>query len=249
MMITITNSKLDSFKPKWAHYPGFSLLFNNPGNSLEVKGNYSRLKTDSNIDFYRTIHDALDTIGGQQLTTTYLLALLPYESWHVTVFDGINAFKLSQVHEEIRPVAEEFINELPGSLTTPPKLIRDILGSDLLQHSGLSFSFDSLRVLNNKSLTLMLSLTEHSMSALKDLERMRQELHGTLFSAERQNGEYHPHVTLGYFANKEPAQLASAHRMEWENVFKEMLTGKTISFPSIGFYGYKDMATFITFPR
>ncbi|MCZ6679696.1 MAG: hypothetical protein O7E52_20900 [Candidatus Poribacteria bacterium] len=56
---------------------------------------------------------------------------------------------------------------------------------------------------------------------------------------------YDPHVSLGYFANKEHAELATPQIEKWTDAFKKETSGQTITSGSNSLYGFTDMATFL----
>lgn len=53
-------------------------------------------------------------------------------------------------------------------------------------------------------------------------------------------------MSLGYFANREAAQLAAPMLGAWESVFAEAMAGQILPFAHAGVYGFTDMATFFT---
>ena len=80
---------------------------------------------------------------------------------------------------------------------------------------------------------------------LKEIENHREELYEN-FPIKIKHSEYVPHVTLGYFANRESAQLATPLIADWENIFEEAARGLTITYHSISLYGFTDMITFFS---
>ena len=247
-MITITNSKLESFTPKWARFHGFSLLFDNPCASLRDDGKYATLVTDPHIDFYVAVKRALCNIGGTLLTNTYLFAPLPYNSYHVTVWDGINDSNLPDVPAKHQYDAATFIGGLPDSLISSTAFTQFIAASPLFQNQAtLTFRFNSLYIWGNNVLVATLRPIEECITAYDTLKSQRA-IHNDSFSSEFGTSaftEYCPHVSLGYFANQESAQLALGRLVEWQTAFSETMAQETISFPSFSLYGFTDMVTFM----
>ena len=247
-MITITNPKLESFTPQWARFHGFSLLFDNPGASLRDDNSHTTLVTDPQIEFYAALKQTLQSIGEPMLTNSYLFAPLPYPSYHVTVWDGINDSNLADVNPKHRHDATTLISGLPSSLASKNALTQFIAASSLLQNQApLTFSFDSLQMWGNKVLVATLCPTEESLAPFDTLKLQRAN-HSHSFAAEFGTAplaEYRPHVSLGYFANKELAETAINPLTAWQAAFSKSMAQKTISFSSLSLYGFTNMATFI----
>ena len=84
---------------------------------------------------------------------------------------------------------------------------------------------------------------QQSERLLKEIENHREELYKN-FPTNIKYSEYTPHVTLGYFANKESAQLATPLVSDWAKTFEEAVKDLTITYHSISLYGFTDMITF-----
>lgn len=223
-MITITNSKLESFTPKWARFHGFSILFDNPGENLRGEGNYSVLVANEEIGFYAGLSEALSAIGGTLLTNTYLFAPLPFDSYHVTVWDGINDSNLSDVEKQHQGDAASFINRLPHSIASKNIFYDFIAASPLLQEQEkIVFRFDTLYIWDKQVLVAALRPTEESIIQFNKLKTKRDAHNGAFAHKFRVSAfsDYCPHVSLGYFANQELAQLASTCLHEWRREFSE----------------------------
>lgn len=247
-MITITNSKLKSFVPKWARYHGFSVLFDNPEVSLHKDSEYATLVTHPKIDYYAKLGEALNNIGGTLLTNTYLFAPLPFDSYHVTAWDGINEGNLLDVHEIHQPSSTNFINTLPHSITSGTAVTDFVNASPLLQNpKELTFRFDTLYIWGNDVLVAALRPIEESINQFNEFKSKRTA-HNDIFTKEfgtSAHADYCPHISIGYFANQESAQLASVSLAEWRGEFSQIMAHKTIAFTSLRLYGFTDMATFV----
>jgi hypothetical protein len=53
-----------------------------------------------------------------------------------------------------------------------------------------------------------------------------------------------PHVTLGYYANRDRAGLSEPQLDRWARFIREEIGTLTITFNTIGLYGFTDMITF-----
>lgn len=93
-MFIITNPKVAGFVPEWAEFKGFSILFDNPGDRLLPLHENDSLKMLSNdvaseaSHFYKRLNEMLAQFP--EISRTYLLCPLPFHSYHVTLWDGVN---------------------------------------------------------------------------------------------------------------------------------------------------------------
>jgi len=254
-MITVTNDKVAGFEPRWAPYRGFSLLFDNPGHGVSPMGKgLLRLAcapgTDPDLHLYQGFVDCLDEIGRDLLIRTYLFCPLPPASYHVTAWDGLNDGNVQQVAPGHRPGLEEFLDGLPGTLLTHAAFTARAEGSPLVTGNAFAmrFTFKALRKWGNRVLVARLKAAdEDSERALARMVEERNHLcawFGERFGVQMRT-RYAPHVSLGYFANAECAELATPQIDRWTDLFREGVGGRTIAFNSISLYGFTDMVTFV----
>jgi hypothetical protein len=254
-VIVITNDKVAGFEPRWAPYRGFSLLFDNPGASVSPMGE-GLLKlacepdTDPDLHLYQGLVDCLDKIDCDLLIRTYLFCPLPPASYHVTAWDGLNDGNVQQVAPQHRPDLEKFLDGLPGTLLAHAKFTAPAEGSPLVTGNAFAmrFTFKTLIKWRNRVLVARLKAAdEDSERALARMVEERTRLcagYGERFGVQMRT-RYAPHVSLGYFANAECAELATPQIDRWTGLFQERVGGRTIAFNSISLYGFTDMATFV----
>lgn len=257
-MFTITHNKIAGFEPRWAPFTGFSLLFDNPGPSTSTTGDHLKIscpsEPDGPLDFYFRLEQAVDALDRDLLTRTYLFCPLPTSSYHVTAWDGINTDNVSHLHSNLRSDWRAFLQGIPRSLGTPPESMAIITESELAGRSPgtISFRFQKLSLWGNQTLVARLSPVDAaSKTNMKDLVTARTEL---CRAAKRKWGthtpeSYSPHVSLGYFANREHAQLASAHLSNWTERFRSKLEQPAISYDSLDVYAFTDMVSFFKIPK
>lgn len=252
-MLTITNTKVAGFTPRWAAFRGFSLLFDNPGRSLTRSGNRLDLACDvvhdGDLPFYRGLNSTMAMLDLNLLTNTYLFCPLPPSSYHVTVWDGGNDGNCAQVVAGERPHLETLLAGLPDSLLHPAAVTDIPLRSPLVTRRDWSIRFrlDSLMKWGNIVLVARLAPADDASAEMFEalveepsrLNAQYREAFGISAS-----DKYTPHVSLGYFANKEAAQLASPCLEEWNTIFLARLRGRTLDFHQASLYGFMDMATF-----
>ena len=255
-MIRITHKKIEGFKPVWAKFRGFSLLFDNPGNSLismdhnlaQICCSPSSSETDP-LELYWALEQSLEEIGGHLLTTNYLFCPLPSSSYHLTVLDGINDGNISNISVKYRPEIIKFIDRIPNSISRIfSSWAKPIQNSRLLTcvFPRITFRFYKLEIWDQQVLIARLIPQENLVKSLKLIELSRYDLAEILLKEFKIKSfpEYSPHISLGYFANQEDAQKAIPWLSNWNNNFARNLAGKTISFSTISLYAFTDMSTY-----
>lgn len=256
-MITITQDKVAGFEPRWATYPGFSLLFDNPGASTSRADDLLKVACSplagTELDFYFRLAKTIDDLDRSLLFTAYLFCPLPPASYHVTVWDGVNAGSVSSMRAELRPEWTAFLTDIPNSLHRPPQSMSVVASSALVRESfrDIKFQFDKLTIWGNQVLVTRLApADEESKERLRGLSTARATV---CDAASRHLGlasshSYSPHVSLGYFANREHGELAHAHVADWTDRFRQNLEGSTITYCSLDVFAFTDMANFYKLP-
>jgi hypothetical protein len=252
-MITITNPKVAGFVPQWAPFRGFSVLFDNSDASLVGAGSLKQLAGDVDGDpalgFYRALRDAITGLDLRVLRHTYLFCPLPSLSYHVTVWDGANDGSLNSGTPSQRQVFEHLIADLPQAFSQPHPLIQLVAESELVRRKdwNIQFCFNRLQLVGHTVLLAELAPADSEaelrmqelVSARRALSEATQALYG-ISPYER----FWPHVSLGYFANHELAQLAMPCVPLWDALFRERLANQRLTFSSASIYGFSDMVTF-----
>ena len=252
-MTLISNEKIACFEPVWAPYHGFSLLFDNPGNALEPMGNLKKVACDihgdSELSLYRALADAMETVGPAALMNTCLFCTLPYDSYHVTIWDGINDGNIIGVAASHRKELETYLQGFPESFATAAKVTETVNASKLAAGDdwNIGFRFEKLAIWSNRALVARLSPVDNSSAAM--LDRMLDERKilngkvGTLLDMNL-NKAFKPHVSLGYFADPDLADVCRKDLGGIEEIFTKKTAGLSIVFHSVALYGFTDMATF-----
>ena len=249
-MFSITNEKVAGFVPRWAGFRGFSILFDNPGDCLKSSGPFLHLacdvEGDAALGFYDALRGGLARLDPDLLTAAYLFCPLPPPSYHVTVWDGANDGNKSSVAPDQRPALDSLLAGLPDALAQPHVMTAPALASPLVRRQDwdIEFRFDCLMIWG--ALVARLAPTEASQEAYAEFVAERHRLNASYHEAFgiRASQNYTPHVSLGYFANREGAQTARPCLSEWNALFAERMQGLTVTFMRAGLYGFTDMATF-----
>lgn len=251
-MDRITNPKFlpdGRFRP----YPGFSLLFDNPGIDTRAPLGDHIWLTDRQTDvspcppFYARLRASLEALPLEQRRQEHLFLDLPLYSYHVTVWDGLNVENRTKVFWSCQPDLASFLLDLPDSLRTTPRFTALPESSPLVGVCDITFQFDRLTVFGNSVLVALLKPTAEYEPAYKQIEQRRIQLYEQF---QRELGLYEwrrgysPHISLGYLGNEQRGAAASSQVDRWTKAFAQALEGASIHLSSISLYGFLDMATF-----
>ncbi|MCO5212867.1 MAG: hypothetical protein M9936_24465 [Caldilinea sp.] len=255
-MTTVTNDKLQTagLSATWARWSGFSVLFDNPGASLLPIGDglarmNSRTGTEPALGFYTALEQTLATLDLPQMADEFAFCPLPSYSYHVTVWDGLNPGNIQTVAAPHRPALQACIDGMPAALHNLPDALSFLPASKLLSTGYGPLDFRFLELVNWSN-TAVLARVEAADAAsaerLAAITADRQALYvrmaESLGTAVRDG--YYPHVTLGYFANREQGELSRPHLAEWNARFAQRMAGLSLTFPSMALYGFSDMISF-----
>jgi hypothetical protein len=260
-MPTFENKKL---QVTWRPYHGFSLLFDNPGPVAQTLATQT-VKTGNTwqvmacniripgLELYSALDDSLNMIGSRVLKYDCHLYRLPTESYHVTVWDGVNNGNVARISSAHRPPFQSFLDALPDEICEfPSQPFYPTVGTSTLvtRKRRITFEFDRLTTFGGAAvLAARLKPVKASRTAFTNLKRSRTSLNNKFarrYGHKTAHSGYTPHVTLGYFSHKAAAAVVtSAQKNAWTSLFAMLARGKTITFESISLYGFTDMATFI----
>jgi len=241
----ITNEKVADLSPRWQQYPGFSLLFDNPGDSLKPSGSHQLLATSRSVPFYRRLYDAVAT---SRLSDIRAFCMLPFGSLHVTALDGLNAGNVGGAAPSIRERARDYITRLPHSLGERPSFVEPLRTSKLTGRSwALELKVEDLVVWSESVLAARLRPTSGGQPAFERFKRTRRALRHSY--ADRfgvaVRTPYVPHVTLGYFANRPAARRARRLFGDELNAIARAAYKERLPLSRVRLYAFTDMATFM----
>ena len=254
MAISITNQKVAGFIPLWSEFRGFSLLFDNPSDSLSLRGDGAaqvdcNVERDAELGLYKALADGLAQLGSSELLNNYLFCPLPVPSYHVTVWDGINDANVAYVVPERRQRCGELLQKLPHSL---PELaaFQEIAESPLLTTKDWGIRLKVKQIENWIGVSICAKLVpadDHSAESFNHLAACRNQLSEVFEQAfgVRPSSQFVPHITLGYFANQSIAYKIDHLLGRWNALHHEIAAELTLTFNTISLYGFTDMATFI----
>jgi len=241
----ITNNKVADLSPRWQRYSGFSLLFDNPGDSLKPSRPHQLLATSRSVPFYRRLYDAVAT---SRVSNISAFCILPFRSLHVTALDGINAGNVEDAVSAIRKRARNYIARLPSSLGEQPPFVEHLSRSRLTAWSWtLELKVEDLVIWSGSVLVARLRPAPGAQSAFERFRRTRQALSRSY--ADRfgvaARASYEPHVTLGYFANRPAAQQARRLFDDELDAIARAAREERLPLSRVRLYAFTDMATFM----
>ena len=230
--IAITNPKLAALDPRWAPFRGFSLLFENPADRA----------------FYDALQNGISRLASSDLVVSHLLCLLPPVSFHVTVWDGINDGNLGNVCPEYRDAWSRFLDTIPR-----PEFVGDLFSevrsSELVSRQDWKLALRCEQVENWSCVSMVARLVPNDAESKKTLAWLasaRNDLsmaHGARFGVYP-HPDFVPHVTLGYFANRDLASRSERAVAEWNEVLLARTSGLVLRFNRIAPSVFTDMASF-----
>jgi hypothetical protein len=251
-VVKITNSKLLP-DGRFRHFPGFSLLFDNPGIDAHAPlGDYVWL-TDDQKDappcpsFYGKLNTCLDNTLLMEPNSGHSFFDLPVHSYHVTVWDGLNVANRKKVYWAFQPDLADFLLDLPAALRVTSRFTARPESSPLVGPCDIAFQFDQLTIFGKSVLVALLKPADGYERAKEQIDQHRVQLYEEF---QRETGlygwrrKYGAHVSLGYFGDKKSARKAEDHKEDWTGKFAEEMDNEPIRFTSISLYGFVDMETF-----
>jgi hypothetical protein len=242
MAIEITQPKIASLAPEWRTFRGASILFGSLGPQVAD----STGATAGHL--FARLGNLVANLPADPWRTRYGFCPLPVDSYHMTLADLVHDGNVGKL---TGPVAAAFDGApLRPGREYPAELAAMVDQSGLLDAVAepLAFTVDTLVIMNRSALALTLHpvdnvLFRQLMLARERLALMLMQQLGIATQA------YIPHVTLGYFANKDVAgdavedveQLAGHFLREYDKSFYIFSTPQP--------YIFSDMACFSPLSR
>ncbi len=257
-MLTISAQKIAGFTPRWAPFPGFSLLFDTPGDCYRREGDLQVLTCDVSrdpaLEFYRRVYEGFAKFDLDRLLQTYLFCPLPPASYHVTAFDVANIADVPECRLEWRDPLRSLLGEVPsGSWQSENPILAPAVESSLARENwNIRLCYDKLNMFGRGGIALHLKAADEESSLT--LERFREAR--AVFSASYRERfgmgagpRVTPHVSIGYFANAEGGELALPRLADWDARLRECVGEEVLTFRTASLYAFTSMETFMRLPR
>lgn len=235
-------------------FPGFSLLFDPPdieANTLAMDEDLRKLVCSPEhpqLGLFRNLRETLEGIGLDRLAGDYGFLDLPFYSYHVTAWDGLNRWNQNEVEEEHREILERTLLKIPYGLDNDHPLLKLPRKSLLMRGEWpIGFKFRQLAILRGSVMIALLEAADEDSQELLDRlaeHRLLLYRHYRAQTGLQQWIDCMPHVTLGYFANETGGRSACEALSVWQQTFNEKLAGETLTFNDISLYGFTDMENF-----
>ena len=247
-MIKITQSKIAGLSPKWAPFPGFSFLFDNPSATFQAHEGIETLacdlSSDKDLEFYRRAEAGFRKLDPDRLLNDFGVCALPPASYHVTAFDVANVADRPRISPAALPELDFTLARLPSAEAFTQDILKSARGSEVDQGEwNLAFRYEDLC---HWGMGISIGLaplddTEFArfVEARANLSRTYRAGYG-IGASEK----FSPHVSLAYFMNPEGAEMARSQIADWDAVVRAAVGDQTIVFQSASLYGFTDMATF-----
>jgi hypothetical protein len=240
--LDITNAKVASLVPTWRRYHGVSVLFDNPG-TRPPRGVVPLVDIPVINPQLQRLYDGLAravTNLDEAWRNRHGLCLLPRHSYHVTVCDGPNQ------HSRVSCVSA-LLEGLPTSLDRLPRCLAVMTGARVLAvvpDNPVTLAVSEIVVWGHVLAARLLSVDSNSEGALDRIAAARVELTDDLWTELRLRTQWwRPHVSLGYFPNRDAAS-AAGEALPPACLGLPAALDTSITFASAAVYGFTDMASF-----
>jgi hypothetical protein len=245
-MISITQTKIAGLVARWAWFPGFSLLFDAPSLFYHRDEEVEALECDMADERLPGLFGcALAGLGRRDpeaMLRTYGFCPLPASSYHITAFDVVNVGDLGRCLDREREGIVAVLERLPRAEAFDAEILDAAREADLIAEP-LTFRFAELVQWGS---VLAVRLAPEDDEALGRFANKRAEL--SRHYAERYgvgaSSAFTPHLSLGYFMNKEGAASARGQIEEWNRTMADAIGDANVTFESVSLHGFTDMATF-----
>ena len=242
----MTNRKLVDLTPSWAHFPGWTVLFDNPGTSGRVDGDIELLECPTACSPAQRLFDQLEQWFLEELSVhlgSLGHAALPRSTYHVTLADGLNLGQLRGLPDQVAEAVEaDFASSIaaPRAWSEPPyaTAVRGLIGDlaspirfvlhkiDIRGHAVMAI-LRPARPEDESRVTTLAAARDHSLTQLGDAAGLER------------SGSWTPHITLGYLGDI--ADAPAARRIIDDSL---VFDSATIDFESASLYRFASMIDF-----
>jgi len=250
-VVTISQPKIAGFTPRWAPFPGFSLLFDSPSSAYRENSGLEHLTcsvaADSRLEFYRRARTSLEKLNLDRLLQTYLFCALPPESYHVTAFDVANLADLTRCKGDCLELMRELLTPpIDGDRFSHPILHTATMSALATRRWEISFRCKTVRIWGQVMVVELIPFGPGDEAKFSELMNLRLELNRAYLDGFGIGAgpKLTPHLSLGYFANGEGAELAAARLPAWNEAISASLTDLPLTFETISMHGFNTMAEF-----
>jgi hypothetical protein len=199
---------------------------------------------DPSLALFSLAAQGVSDLNLDRLLQTYGFCALPFSSYHVTAFDVVNRADLERCRAELRDPLKATLDDLLAAEAFEAELLVPAKSSELATRDwNLTFGYGALRNWGSVVAIELLPLEPDWFYEFLEVRSVLQQHYQDAYSVG--GGEFFtPHLSLGYFMNREGSELASGRMGDWNDRLRESIGSTTITFSTVSLYGFTDMATF-----
>lgn len=241
----LTQRKIADLRPLWSTFRGFSLMLEANPASASGPGDGPFANTPATRLVHNQIRAALDKAGQSSLMRELLLGLLPPATWHVTFADLLNEdYLLAVPHAGRREIAEALNDAQVGCL---PSLLREIgLQAGVNRAASVRLVYEGFSTLSGSVAALTFApASTADTTVLSELLAWRDDLLGQLEVIQGPaRRTWLPHLTLGYFINRDLAASQQSALTRLGTVLDSALDGCILEHDVVSLFAFRSMADF-----
>jgi len=247
MTYPIDNTKIETAEVRWRLFRGFTILMHDPAEANSQSRLWGNPHGDPRLAFYGGLSRACDRLFLHDYFFRYSLCLVPPETYHCTLADGIHPENIGQIADpDTRRSIQRFIDGLPSSLSggVPHPLIQNLYHDPGV--GPIRFRLRKLSLPKGKVLLARLEpADDDSRGCLARLLEVRNEMGRTLVSlGAGALDAWNPHITIGYCAVQSLGSELKPRLLEWEAAFREETLQLVIEYTTYRLAGFLDMQTY-----
>lgn len=153
------------------------------------------------------------------------------------------------ISDNYKYLAGNLLKNLTESLSENNEFFRNEKKSIIIDmEEEIEFKFEKLIKYGDAAIVANLKPFDYkSEIILEKIKKQREALiikYKETFGLQTSQLEYSPHISLGYFANKELGKLTDLIIEKWNEEFKNSLENYKITFKSNGIYVFNDMVSY-----
>ena len=251
------NSKIASYRAEWARFPGFSLLFDNPGGGYCETADGALLHCEPRAASQQALLAAIadwaeETLDGDAFWRLGICAT-PVSSYHVTAWDGLNPALEDRLIEPTLSAARHCFAEFPVASDAEALFQAQLAPIQANLASLLPIRFAAAGLRSTAGVGLVVDLmpadaeSRERLAAFQVCRRAHAEHLAARWGAAY-TSDLRPHLTVAYYAQSpqaaDQAQARDQALPRWSRALLECTQGLSLCVESLAFYAFTDMARF-----
>lgn len=240
--VSRTHPKVASTNPTvWQKFPGFSLLFDHGPDHHREHDGVAQLEIRGDLPLYDALAERIEEACRNEPAFSQFCAL-PKESYHVTVWDGVNVENFDYLNDQGREVFREFISDPNTGIAKQSIPLPEMESeSDVIR-----FEVGSVTARDGALVAYLAPVNRSDRQRFQIIEERRDIL------SERWHEQFgkprlrpwEPHISLGYFGNLSAIEIHEPELWRIQKEIFDQVYGLRITCQRISLYGFSDMVTF-----